>query len=410
MMQSYDIVVVGGGMVGLTLACALADTDLRIAIIEGHQPDPDLPQVPDNRVSALSRASENILRNVQAWPGVETRRQCRYQAMSVWEKDSFAKIEFDATSLNQTDLGTIVENRVIQLALWERAKQLDNVSFFVPQTCQSMVTGESEVWLTLSNGQHITAKLLVGADGARSWVRQQASIPLTQRDYGHHAIVATVNTELSHQGVARQIFTDDGPLAFLPLPDEKQSSIVWSCSPERAQALMESDEASFCKQLSTAFDVQLGLCSLAGERSVYPLTMRFARDFIAQRVALIGDAAHTIHPLAGQGVNLGILDAVSLAQELKQLWSDGKDIGVQRHLRSYERWRKAEATKMIAAMQGFRDLFEGQHPLKKLVRGVGMRLVNDMPFAKESLIRRALGIEGDMPELAVLKHTHNEAS
>ncbi len=400
MMQSVDIAIVGGGMVGLALAAAFKETELRIAVIESREPDELLADLPDVRVSALSRSSENILRNLGAWPGILSRRYSPYSAMEVWEQDSFARIEFDAQKLAQPDLGHIVENRVIQLALLEQVKQLPNVSLFMPSKCTTMAIGESEAWLTLDNGQALTAKLVVGADGANSWVRKQQDIPLTHWDYGHSAIVANVWTAEAHERVARQTFTPQGPLAFLPMGESNMSSIVWSTEPNRADKLIALSDSEFNKALTAEFDARLGVCEVVGERFAFPLKMRYARDFVVERVALVGDAAHTIHPLAGQGVNLGMLDAASLAQEVISLWQKGEDIGSKRNLRGYERWRKAEAAKMIAAMQGFKDLFSGGNPAKKLVRGIGMTLVSQLPGAKDEIMKRALGLKGELPILA----------
>lgn len=399
-MQSFDIAIVGGGMVGLALARALKNTDLRIAIIEGAAPSRDLSGDPDIRVSALSRASETILKNLGAWQAIEKQRCAPYYAMEVWEQDSFARIEFSASQMSQPNLGHIVENRVIQLALLEQVEKQDNVTLFMPQRCQSMAVGESEVWMTLDNGQSFTTKLVVGADGANSWVRQQQDIPMTHWDYGHSALVANITVDDAHECVARQVFTPQGPLAFLPLDDRSLCSIVWSTDPQRAEKLAKMSKPEFNKAITAEFDSRLGLCHVTSERRVFPLKMRYARDFVVERVALVGDAAHTIHPLAGQGVNLGLLDAASLAQELMKLWRSGQDIGRKRHLREYERWRKAEAAKMIAAMQGFRDLFEGDNPAKKLFRGIGMSLVGQLPGAKQEIMSRALGMRGRLPELA----------
>lgn len=403
MMQSVDIVIVGGGMVGLALAAALKHSELRIAVIEGRVPSLELAELPDVRVSALSRSSEIMLRNLGAWQGITSRRAAPYSAMEVWERDSFARIEFSANQMTQPDLGHIVENRVIQLALLEQVQKQANVTLFMPAQCQSLAVGESEAWLTLDNGQSLTAKLIVGADGANSWVRQQQDIPLTHWDYGHSALVANVRTLEPHQSTARQVFTPQGPLAFLPMSDPHMSSIVWSTEPNRAQRLLSLSELEFNKILTAEFDHRLGLCEVVGERAAFPLKMRYARDFALQRIALVGDAAHTIHPLAGQGVNLGLLDAASLAQELLALWHQGEDIGSLKNLRGYERWRKTEAAKMIAAMQGFKDLFEGDNPAKKLIRGIGMQLAGQLPGAKDEIMKRALGLKGDLPDLAKSK-------
>ncbi|HCE3432861.1 TPA: FAD-dependent 2-octaprenylphenol hydroxylase [Vibrio parahaemolyticus] len=400
MMQSVDIAIIGGGMVGLALAAAFKDSDLRIAVIEGNVPDETLNELPDVRVSALSRSSETILRKLGAWQGIEQRRASPYYGMEVWEQDSFAKIEFDAQSMAQPDLGHIVENRVIQLALLEQVQKLENVTLFMPARCATLAVGEQESWLTLDNGQAMTAKLVVGADGANSWLRNQMDIPLTHWDYGHHALVANVKTADPHHSIARQIFTPHGPLAFLPMSQPNMCSIVWSTEPNRAEELLAMSDEAFNKTLTSEFDARLGVCEVVEERAAFPLKMRYARDFVVERVALVGDAAHTIHPLAGQGVNLGLLDAASLAQEVLTLWKQGQDIGSKRNLRGYERWRKAEAAKMIAAMQGFRDLFSGDHPAKKLVRGIGLSLAGQLPGAKDEIMKRALGLKGHLPELA----------
>lgn len=400
MMHSVDIAIVGGGMVGLTLAAALKHSDLRIAVIENNLPESQLANLPDVRVSALSRASETVLKNIEAWSGIIARRATPYLAMEVWEKDSFAHIDFSAQQYMQPNLGHIVENRVIQLALLDQVKQQANVTLYMPAHCQQLAIGENEAWLTLNDGQALTAKLVVGADGANSWVRRQLDIPLTYWSYDHQAIVANVRTEVAHDAIARQVFTPQGPLAFLPMIEPNMISMVWSTESARADQLMALDAQAFNKALTAEFDARLGLCSVVGERQAIPLTARYARDFIRQRVALVGDAAHTIHPLAGQGVNLGLMDAASLAERILHIWQQGGDIGEHRQLRAYERWRKAEAVKMLASMQAFKELFSGERASKKVLRGLGMRLVAQLPGAKREIIKQALGLSGRLPQLA----------
>ncbi|WP_429083456.1 FAD-dependent 2-octaprenylphenol hydroxylase [Aeromonas bivalvium] len=400
-MAHYDLIIVGGGMVGLALAAALKESRLRVAIVEGQLPDPQLGEAPDNRVSALSLASQQILRGVGAWQGICSRRLQGYGRMQVWERDSFARIEFDAASLGLAHLGHIAENRVIQLALQEAIAHQRHIELLAPVSASALSLGPDSALLTLSDGRVLSARLVVAADGAHSWVRKQADIPLTSWDYGHHALVATVRTGEAHGAVARQIFTPEGPLAFLPLWQPDLCSIVWSVPAARAEALCALDEEAFNRQLTAAFDARLGLCKVEGARSAIPLTARYARDFARERLVLVGDAAHTIHPLAGQGVNLGLQDAAALAQCLLATVARGKDIGALAELRGYERWRKTEAARMLAAMEGLKRLFGGSHPLKKLVRGLGLSGVDAMAPLKQSLIRSAMGLEGELPALAL---------
>ena len=399
-MQNVDVVIVGGGMVGLGLAAALKGSALKVAVVEGQLPEPVLDEAPDNRVSALSLASQRILQQVGAWRGIEVRRLQPYMQMEVWEQDSFGRIAFDAASLRQPELGHIVENRVIQLALLEAILDGDNIQLLSPARASSLQSGEAGSLLLLEDGSALSAKLVVAADGAHSWVRRQADIPLTSWDYGHHALVATVRCAEPHEAVARQIFTPEGPLAFLPLWQPDLCSIVWSVPAKRAEALCQCDEEQFNRQLTTAFDGRLGLCKVEGACSAIPLTARYARDFARERLVLVGDAAHTIHPLAGQGVNLGLLDAAALAEQILHNQAAGKDIGLLANLRGYERWRKSEAASMLAAMEGLKRLFAGSNPLKKLVRGAGLCAFDLLTPLKQSVIRAAMGLEGELPALA----------
>ncbi|BCR28743.1 2-octaprenyl-6-methoxyphenol hydroxylase [Aeromonas caviae] len=399
-MQEVDVVIVGGGMVGLGLAAALKQSTLRVAVVEGRLPDPVLGAAPDSRVSALSLASQRILQGVGAWDGIAARRLQPYERMQVWEQDSFGQIAFDAASLRQGALGHIVENRVIQLALLEAIGGAGNIQLLTPARAKSLQSSAAGALLLLEDGRALSASLVVAADGAQSWVRRQADIPLTSWDYGHHALVATVRCAEPHEAVARQIFTPQGPLAFLPLWEPDLCSIVWSVPAKRAEALCALDDERFSRQLTAAFDGRLGLCKVEGARSAIPLTARYARDFARERLVLVGDAAHTIHPLAGQGVNLGLLDAAALAEQILIHHGKGADIGLLANLRGYERWRKSEAARMLAAMEGLKRLFAGSNPLKKLVRGVGLCAVDALGPLKQGMIRAAMGLDGELPALA----------
>ena len=395
-MKSVDLVIIGGGMVGLALAALLRNADCRIKIIEKSPP----PDIEDNafanRVSAVNAAGEAMLRRIGALQQIPVERISAYDQMFVWEKDSFAKIRFDnrdpvIRQLGLPHLGLILENRRIQAALWHQVSRQANAEI-ISAAPQTVGIGENGAFLTLDNGEMLSAKLVVGADGANSWLRNHTDIPLNSRDYEHTALVCNVQVAESHGRTARQIFSPDGILAFLPLPDEHLCSIVWSLPPEKARALLTCDEKSFNQALTIAFDNRLGLVELQSERATYPLTARYARDFAQNRLALIGDAAHTIHPLAGLGVNLGFADAVYLAQTIERHSAAGNDIGEYRHLRRFERTRKAEAVKLLATMEGLKQLFHGDHPVKKLVRGLGLSAVNQLPLLKKQLIAQATGI------------------
>lgn len=397
-MQSVDVAIVGGGMVGLAVACGLQGSGLRVAVLEQREPQPlaaDAP--PALRVSAINAASEKLLNRLGVWSDILSRRASCYHGMEVWDKDSFGRIEFDDKSMGYSHLGHIVENAVIHYALWQKAQQSADITLIAPAELQQVAWGENDAFLTLKDGTMLTSRLVIGADGANSWLRNKADIPLTYWDYRHHALVATIRTEEAHGAVARQVFHGDGILAFLPLSDPHLCSIVWSLSPEEAERMQQAGENEFNQALSIAFDNRLGLCHLEGERQVYPLIGRYARQFAAHRLALVGDAAHTIHPLVGQGVNLGFMDAAELIDELKRLHRQGKDIGQYLYLRRYERSRKHSAALMLAGMQGFHDLFAGVNPAKKLLRDIGLKLADTLPGVKPQLIRQAMGLN-DLPE------------
>ncbi|AUT29324.1 FAD-dependent 2-octaprenylphenol hydroxylase [Escherichia marmotae] len=397
-MQSVDVAIVGGGMVGLAVACGLQGSGLRVAVLEQRVPEPlaaDAP--PQLRVSAINAASEKLLIRLGIWQDILSRRASCYHGMEVWDKDSFGHISFDDQSMGYSHLGHIVENAVIHYALWNKAQQSSDITLFAPAELQQVARGENETFLTLKDGSMLTARLVIGADGANSWLRNKADIPLTFWDYQHHALVATIRTEEPHEAVARQVFHGEGILAFLPLSDPHLCSIVWSLPPQEAQRMQQASEDEFNRALNIAFDNRLGLCKVESERQVFPLTGRYARQFAAHRLALVGDAAHTIHPLAGQGVNLGFMDAAELIAELKRLHRQGKDIGQYIYLRRYERSRKHSAALMLASMQGFRDLFSGANPAKKLLRDIGLKLADTLPGVKPQLIRQAMGLN-DLPE------------
>ena len=405
MLTHADLVIVGAGMVGSALALALADSGLSVVLLDRGPLTPgategDLPFEP--RVSALSLASQRILQRLGAWDGILARRVSPYQAMHVWDGSGTGAVHFDAASVHAEVLGHIVENRVVQDALLERLAEANVL--LLPEARLELLRRSGDQWLVqLAGDRQIRAPLVVAADGATSAVRRLAGLETREWDYLHHAIVTSVRCAESHQRSAWQRFTDDGPLAFLPLDrggDTNWCSIVWSCTPKQGERLMALDDAAFCQALGEAFEHRLGKVECSDTRLCIPLRQRHAKRYVEPGLALIGDAAHVIHPLAGQGVNLGFLDAAVLAEELRHAQARGESIAEQRVLERYERRRMPHNLAMMAAMEGFQRLFQDDRLPLRWLRNAALKQVDRHFEAKALFVRRALGLSGDVPELA----------
>ncbi|RYV01898.1 FAD-dependent 2-octaprenylphenol hydroxylase [Shewanella sp. OPT22] len=396
--QNFEVAIIGGGMVGLATAIGLAQEGIKTVVIDASETQAVTGET-RLRVSAINKASTNLLKNLGAWEHINESRSGHYDTMHVWTKDGLGSIDFDAKDQNESILGNIIENDNISHALAMRASELTELTHIQNQRVGNIAFGDKETWISLSSGENLTASVVIAADGANSWVREQCKIPLTFWDYDHHAIVANIRTEVAHNNCARQVFLADGPLAFLPLNEPDLCSIVWSVPPEKAKALQAMETEAFNKALTAAFDGKLGLCKLESKNPAFPLRMRYARQFAQHRLILAGDAAHTIHPLAGQGVNLGFLDAASIIETLSELKQDNQDLGEYRNLRSLERWRKAEAAEMIASMEGLKRLFAGSNPIKKALRDLGLNLVNQIGPVKDLFAKHALGHKLKLPKL-----------
>lgn len=412
--DSFDVVIVGAGMVGLSLACALSQCDLRIAILD-RAPIQDKSewQGSDPRVSAIVKSSEYFLQNIGAWSFIKNERHGPYSAMDVWERDGTASIQFNSDDIAHPELGFIVENRVLQYGMYQsliqgehshKVKWIFTETIETIQPCPHDAKQESSTpaWqLKFSSGSAITTNLLVGADGAMSIVREQLGIELKTTDLAHKAIVCNVETERPHDNTARQIFLSSGPLAFLPLAKTHNTcSIVWSSQHDKAEKLMDLDEQAFNTQLEQAFEKRLGKVLSSDRRFSFPLFQRHAITYIEKHAVLIGDAAHTIHPLAGQGVNLGFMDAAVLAEEIERAIERNINIASREVLRRYERRRRGHVTVMMESMRGFQHVYAVKNPDLIGLRNFGVRLTNKFTPLKNHILSRAMGLDGDLPKLA----------
>lgn len=442
--NTADVLIVGAGMAGLTLACALVqsgetvadlheagltatDTQtppLKIVVIDPQVPAPSSqwPVTFDPRVSALTHASENILRRLGVWEAMAQHRVAAFTHMDVWDGDGTGNIQFHADQAGVEQLGHLVENRVTTFCLFEKMRSLPNVEF-IQAGLARIVEAEPALeemarrecgrqdsysgWrVTLTDGTQLQPRLLIGADGANSRVRDQLGFRCRTWAYGQSAIVTTVTHEKPHGDTARQVFLESGPLAFLPLrqtthtKNSNISSIVWSLENEQAKTIMALDDATFLQQLTRAFEGRLGKVIATDKRFCFPLTQNHAVDYVLPGVALIGDAAHTIHPLAGQGINLGFLDAAVLAEEILHAHASGLPIDDFSVLRKFQRRRKPHNLLMMSAMEGFKRLFGIDVPPLRVARNLGMAFFNRHTLIKNEIMQRAMGLDGDLPALA----------
>jgi 2-octaprenylphenol hydroxylase len=400
--RDFDVLIIGGAMAGAGAAALLAATPatqgLRVALVEPRPATAPAVDAPlDLRVSALSRASQQLLERTGAWPAVAA-RAAAYQRMVVWEAgmdpDGPDVLVFDAAELGEPDLGHIGENLTIQAALTARAEALGVVP--LRADFATLEAARESIRIALGDGREFRAGLVVGADGADSAVRRAAGIGTRGWDYGQCAVVAHLASEKPHGDTAWQRFLDSGPLALLPLSDGR-SSLVWSTLPECAQELVRCAETEFAERVTAASAGVLGRLVPATPRASFPLRLVHARRYAAERVALVGDAAHTVHPLAGQGINLAFLDAAALVDVLGAAVAAGDDPGETSVLRRYERWRKAEALPAIVLLDGLKRLFFGADPVKARLRRGALGFAQSAGPVKRLLMRRALGVAGEVP-------------
>jgi len=399
MKEKFDVVIVGGGMVGAAVACSLGGSLLKVAVIENSPPAPYAPDQPhDMRVSALSIASKNILETVGAWEGVVNRRFCPFRRMRVWE--TAGDTEFCSDDINYPELGYIVENRVTQLALLERLQAFDNIELICPVSIKKInyVAGKpGEV--ELEDGRILSANVLVAADGGQSRVRQTVGLGVTSWDYKQHALVIYIETAYGQQDITWQRFLPSGPQAFLPLTGH-YGSIVWYNSPDEVSRLKTLSFDALKDELVASFPDCLGQVNNVLGVASFPLKRQHAQSYVKPGVVLVGDAAHMINPLAGQGVNIGLLDAAALGEVLLEAVKEGLDPGSLTVLKRYEKMRRNENLKMMTVMDVFYQVFSNEVLPLKLIRNLGLGLAERILPAKNKVMRSAMGLEGKLPKLA----------
>ncbi len=403
-MNAPTICIVGGGMVGCALA-ALLGRDQRYpgtgVLLEAGDP-PALKDDYDLRVVALATTSQRVLEAAGAWREIAATRISPYREMQVWDaasKPGFpGSVHFSAAEVGAAALGHIVENQLVRHALWQSLAGMERVSVRSNCRVDDLRLGDGTARLSLADGEVMDCTLVVAADGASSPIREMAEIETTGWSYRQKAVVTHVQSQLPHRETAWQRFLPSGPLAFLPLADGR-SSVVWSNTVGGADRLLGLSDTEFLGELEAASDGTLGRMLACGQRAAFPLRLLHARNYCRQRLVLIGDAAHAIHPLAGQGVNLGFLDAAALHETLVKALQAGEDPGDRSVLRRYERWRKGDNLAMLAAMDGIKRLFSNELPSLARIRGLGLSLVNALPPARKAFVRRAMGMSGDLPEL-----------
>lgn len=389
----HDVVVAGGGLAGAALTLALAQRDFDVCLVEPREPDSVAEDDPMGlRVSALSLGSRNLLQQLEVWSRVQGSRLTPYRAMHVW--DDAAQLHFDAADVDSAALGFIVENAYLQDALWAALRTHDRVALRCPDRVTSFDCADRSSRVMLDEGGSLRCRLLVGADGARSNIRDQAGLKHSLKGYDQRAVVGVVETSLKHQFTAWQRFTDTGPVALLPLPDDHQVSIVWSTGLAEADALLTMADGPFGEALTQITAERLGSLKPVSKRAAFDLVKLESSRYIKPGLALIGDAAHVVHPLAGQGANMGLQDVAALVDVLEAARTKGAYIGSSRSLRRYERWRRSENAVMAVTLDSLHKLFLSDQAPLPLLRQSGLNLVNRVGFARRLFAGHASGTSG----------------
>ncbi|KTD76537.1 FAD-dependent oxidoreductase [Legionella waltersii] len=386
MSPTYDVLVIGGGVVGLSAALAMAKRQLHVAVIDAGPIYKESDSI-DLRVYAINRASQALFTELEVWEEISANRTAPYQKMHVWDASTGAHIDFDSRTIAESRLGTIVEESCIKKALMSKISAISNIKLFPQHKIDKVMTLDHSI--EVANGTTVWAgKLLMICDGANSTTRNLLNVPLTTWSYQQNALIAMVKTELPHERTAYQVFNADGPLAFLPLEEAHHCSIVWSTTPERIAHLMALSSDEFNQELAIAFNHRLGRVELESERHQFPLHMRHVKQYVGTRWMLLGDAAHTIHPLAGLGLNIGLADVKAWMNCLER--NTGALVS-NKVLRAYQRERKHAVWQSILLMDAFKRLFSNtSSPLSNL-RKLGLNFCNEFTPIKRLFIQHAAG-------------------
>ncbi|MGO1119489.1 UbiH/UbiF/VisC/COQ6 family ubiquinone biosynthesis hydroxylase [Rhodovibrionaceae bacterium A322] len=409
---SVEVAISGGGLVGLTLAISLAQAGISVLVVDAEDPEVALAEPFDGRSSAIAACSHRLLEATGVWERLEAAApilDIRVTDGQVGRGASRFFLHYDSEELGEGPLGYIVENRLMRRALHARAAELDNLLLLAPMKATgSQRSGQGAV-LKLESGEEVSASLIVAAEGRRSPLREEAGIAVRRWDYRQSGIVCTISHELPHYDVAFEHFLPSGPFAVLPLSDDEslpdgewgryRSSIVWTERPDLVPHMMELDDAGFSQEIQRRFGDSLGRIKVLGRRWSYPLSLQHADSYHDERLILVGDAAHGIHPISGQGFNLGIKDVAALAECLVDARRLGQDLGNQAIVDRYARWRRFDNMAMIAATDGLNRLFSNNLPPVRLARDLGMAAVNQLPPLRRFFMRHAMGTVGDLPKL-----------
>ncbi|UWQ28920.1 FAD-dependent monooxygenase [Leisingera sp. M523] len=402
MKNASDILIVGGGLNGPALALALAQTGHSVTVVDALTPDKLADESFDGRGYALALASQRLLQQTGVWQHVGDNAQAM---LEIKVTDGHAGhgpspffIHFDHAELEEGPMGYMVEDRFLRRAFLQAMEDAPGITLVSGRTVVAQAPDQSGVTVTLDDGGELRGQVLVGSDGRRSGTAQRAGIKRTGWDYGQTALVCAIDHEKPHHGIAHQFFMPPGPLAILPLPGNR-SSIVWSERTETAKAIHALNDAEYIQALRPRFGDFLGEISLAGKRFTYPLNLTIANSFIGDRMALVGDAAHGMHPIAGQGLNAGLRDVGAMAEVITEATRRGEDIGSSLVMERYQQWRRFDTASLAAATDMFNRLFSNDNPLLRLGRDIGMGLAGAIPGLRRNFVREAAGLTGDLPKL-----------